>query len=402
MFVAKKNDGLFISLLDSRPKEDLIRLRNEYQFYCSACQHPVQMKLGEKRLPHFAHLRDSKCITQTEHETPYHLEGKKQLYSWLKHLSSELELEPFITEIKQRPDLLVKVNKKQLAIEFQCSQISYEQLSKRTKAYKSIDIHPLWILGESWLKMNANPLFSLSPFQWFFATIPQSTNSNSFPFILYFNPMTKIATKLSNLVPFSPTQTFAMIQKFTPNNTLIEVLSASLSLNSQMLTLWLDKKKNWRYQFSMFPDRKLNPLFLALYKAQITRASVPSEVGLPFPTVYLIETSAVIWQLWILLDSIIPVGPKETISFDNTYRYFKKRVDEGHIKIRSLPNVDGQHYSFAIMDYLQILTKLGILKRINARNFIKVNEIKLPKNAEEALALDKAVLKKLYGGKYTL
>lgn len=393
---------MFISLLDSRPKEDLIQLRKEFQFYCSACQHPVQMKLGEKRLPHFAHLRDSKCITQREHETPYHLEGKKQLYSWLKNLSTELELEPFIPEIKQRPDLLIKVNKQQFAIEFQCSQISYEHLSKRTKAYKSIDIHPLWILGESWLKTNADPLFSLSSFQWLFATIPQSTNSNCFPSILYFNPMTKIVTKLSNLTPFSPTQTFATIQKFAPNDTLTEILNASLSLNSQMLTLWLEKKKNWRYQFSMFPDRKLKPLFLELYTARITRASIPAEVGLPFPTVYLIETSAVIWQLWILLDSIIPVTSNAPISFENTYRLFRERVSEGHIKIRHLPNIVGQHYSFAIMDYLQVLTKLGILKRINARNFIKVNEIILPKNGEEALELDKAVLKKLYGGKYTL
>ncbi|QOR67592.1 hypothetical protein IM538_05475 [Cytobacillus suaedae] len=397
MFVAKKNDGVFISLLDSRPKEDLIQMRKEFSFFCSACQHPVQMKLGEKRLPHFAHLKDSKCITQTENETPYHLEGKKQLYSWLRDLSGELELEPFIPAIKQRPDLLIKVNNEKFAIEFQCSQLSYEHLRKRTKAYKSINIYPLWILGESWLKTDANPLFSLSPFQWLFATIPQSKNSNCFPSILYFNPMTKIVTKMANLIPFSPTQTFATIQKFTPNNSLIEVLTTSLPLNPQMVTLWLEKKKHWRYQFTMFPDNKLNPIFLALYTARITRASVPAEAGLPFPTVYFIETSAVIWQLWILLDSIIPVTLKAPISFDSTYRLFNKRVDEGHIKIRRLPNIEGQHYSFAIMDYLQVLTKLGILKRINARNFIKVNEIILPQNGAEALEVDKAVLKKLYG-----
>lgn len=397
LFVAKKNDGRFISLLDSHSKEDLILLRKKYRFFCTACQHPVNLKLGEKRLSHFAHLKDSNCIAQAEHETPYHMEGKKQLYCWLKDQSEKIELEPFIQEIKQRPDLLLKVNKQQIAIEFQYSQLSYDQLSKRTKAYKSIEIHPIWILGESWLKSDADAIYSLSSFQWLFATTPQSKNPKRFPFILYFNPITNNVTKLSNLIPFSPTHTFATIHKFNQKNTLNEILNTSQSLNSQMFTLWLEKKKKWRYQFTIYPDRKLKPLFLALYTAQISRASVPAEAGIPFHSVYLIETSAVIWQLWILLDTIIPVGSKAPISFDHTYRSFKKRVDEGHIKIRSLPNVEGQHYSFAIMDYLQILTKLGILKRINSRTFIKEKEIILPKKQEDAKELDRAVLEKLYG-----
>lgn len=398
MFVAKKKDGRFISLLDRRSKDELIQLKKDYEFYCTACHHPVQLKLGAKRLPHFAHFKDSNCSSQAEHETPYHMEGKKQLYWWFLNQNYDVEIEPYINEIKQRPDLLIKIDGQPFAIEFQCSQLSYEHLLKRTNAYKRIKIHPIWILGESWLKSSETPLFFLSQFQWLFTTKIQSKYPNCLPtFILYFNPTTKKFTKISNLIPFTPTKSFATIQTYSQNsNQLIDILTSFQPIHPQMINLWLEKKNKWRYQFTMYPDRKLKPLFLAMYLAKIPRESAPAEVGLPFQTVYLIETSAVIWQLWILLDSIIPVSCQETISFDDTYQMFKKRVDEGHIKIRTLPNVEGQHYSFAIMDYLQLLSKLGILKRKDSRYFVKVKEINIPRNRAEATDLDKAVLKKLY------
>jgi competence protein CoiA len=397
LFVAKKNDGGFISLLDRRTRDELVHLRKTFIFYCTACQNPVQLKLGTKRLPHFAHLKDAKCASHAEHETPYHMEGKRQLYLWLSKQGVEVEIESYLSEIKQRPDLLLKDNGEKIAIEYQCSQLTHELLNKRTQSYNRLSIFPIWILGESWLKTNKEPLFEVTLFQWLFATTSHRKNPNKLPFILYFNPITNEITKLTNLIPFSPTHTFATIQRFTLETIqFYEILDTPPSLNPKILKLWLNKKKKWRYQFTMYPDRKLQPLFLALYLARIQRGNVPAEVGVPFHTVYLIETSAVIWQLWILLDSIIPVSFKATISFDDTYQAFKKRVKEGHIKIRLLPNVEGKHYSFAIMEYLQILAKLGILKRIDSRRFIKVKEITIPNNSIEALELDLEVLRKLY------
>ncbi|MDF0727928.1 competence protein CoiA family protein [Cytobacillus sp. S13-E01] len=394
MFVAKKENGQFVSLLDNWSREELIKLRTEH-FYCTACQLPVHLKVGTNRISHFAHKKDASCSVKTEHESSYHMEGKKQLYNWLQHQTKVLELEPYIKAIQQRPDILLELENQKIAIEFQCSQLDPDLFNKRTKAYRRSNINPIWILGETWLKQKENKLLTISPFQWLFTSV--GPRGNMPQRILYFKPSSSQLVLISNLLPFTTTETIAQIKYHSLTKiTLKEILHSQVPFHYESTLAWLKLKKKWRYQISTYPSKKLNPLFIELYENRIPRTTIPAVAGLPFKSLYLIETPAVIWQLWVLLDSIIPINIGQSFTFNEVYKRFNMRIMQGNIKVRKLPLIEKVHYSFALMDYLQLLTGLTILKRVDKLHFVKINEIKIPESLNQAQNQDISVMNLLY------
>lgn len=114
-------------------------------YFCPACQHPVQVRRGKVKITHFAHLPGANCAV-SEGETSEHLIGKQQLYEWLLASCEEPQLEVYLPEINQRPDLLLK--KVGVAVEFQCSPLTIQRLQERNAGYRRLGIRPIWILGQ--------------------------------------------------------------------------------------------------------------------------------------------------------------------------------------------------------------------------------------------------------------
>ncbi|MGN4126531.1 competence protein CoiA [Lysinibacillus sphaericus] len=145
MLIAHTEHGKpFISYQHTR---DALRLfRKNSNFFCPQCQQPVQLKIGTVNIPHFAHIANQVCERLfAEGESMLHLQGKVQLFEWLKKLGHTVELEPFIKRLSQRPDILVTKEHHQIAIEFQCSALSFEKWQLRTAGYESIHIKALWL-----------------------------------------------------------------------------------------------------------------------------------------------------------------------------------------------------------------------------------------------------------------
>lgn len=127
-------------------REALQHYRRHSKFYCPQCQQPVQLKIGTVNIPHFAHIANQVCEQLfAEGESMLHLQGKIQLFEWLKKLGHTVELEPFIKRLSQRPDILVIKEHQQIAIEFQCSTLSHEKWQLRTAGYENIHIQALWL-----------------------------------------------------------------------------------------------------------------------------------------------------------------------------------------------------------------------------------------------------------------
>lgn len=125
---------------------ELRRLKEEKTFFCPQCGEPLQMKLGTIKMPHFAHYSKSQCESRfSEGETFQHLQGKQQLYELFKTLQLFVELEPYLKDIQQRPDLLIVKNNTAYAIEFQCSSINGERFIERNQGYVQKEIVPIWI-----------------------------------------------------------------------------------------------------------------------------------------------------------------------------------------------------------------------------------------------------------------
>lgn len=117
-------------------------------YRCPGCKKKVILKKGQVNVHHFAHIKKEGCASFSEGETEEHLKGKLDLYNWLKHLQIPVQLEPYLNDLQQRPDLLAIINEVPTAIEFQCSPIPIETVKKRTEGYLSSGYRVLWIVGQ--------------------------------------------------------------------------------------------------------------------------------------------------------------------------------------------------------------------------------------------------------------
>ncbi|CAK1241838.1 competence protein CoiA [Fructobacillus tropaeoli] len=126
-------------------------LANRSENYrCPACKKPVVLRHGQQNVAHFAHQVQAGCHSFTEGETIDHLLGKMALY---RHFAKDYRVvvEPVLSQISQRPDLLVKRPREtDLAIEYQCSPIGKKRLQERNQGLQSLGLEVLWVLGPAY------------------------------------------------------------------------------------------------------------------------------------------------------------------------------------------------------------------------------------------------------------
>lgn len=96
-----------------------------------------------------------------ESETEEHLNGKRDLFEWIKKQNciTNAVLEGWISETKQRSDVMFEYDGKKYVIEYQCSPIATEYV-ERHELYKASGITDIWILGtERYFKKNMRKKF---------------------------------------------------------------------------------------------------------------------------------------------------------------------------------------------------------------------------------------------------
>lgn len=396
MFIANNHHGERFSLLEIRDKAWLLEARKSETFFCPGCKGPVTLKLGEKRIPHFAHINVATCPSFSERESEYHLKGKLQLFNWLKPQFPTVELEPYLPKLKQRPDILLTIQNQKFAIEYQCSSISEKLFINRSSSYLRNGYTPIWILGATHLNRISAQNTKMSTFRWLFSQ--HSTRFDKIPILLYYCSVDRKFTKVSSLVPFSTNDllaniTISSLDKLTGFHQLFTIPHFN---QSSLKELWLKKKQNWRNRTSPFLYKSSKRLTKELYAKRISPSCLPAEVGIPLKSLFWINTPAMIWQMYILLDSIFPLQVGDVVTFQHVYQQFQARKYKGLIKIRSLPLLHTTHYSFAIMEYLHFLNEIGVLKRTGKSTFIKMREIWKIKTIEEAEKLDQVILNQFF------
>ncbi|WP_161974887.1 competence protein CoiA [Bacillus timonensis] len=389
MFVALRENGTYISLVEKWKRSDLLELRSHELFYCPACQSKVQLKAGLKKTHHFAHLKGVECTVKTEPESEYHLEGKRQLFQWFQAQGYDVKLEPFLPEISQRPDLLVTTPYTRFAIEYQCSQLDYSLFKKRSHSYKTEGIVPIWILGAKWFKRVSTHSVKLSPFQWLFAT---SFNQPVHPSILYYCPDTSTFVKLSNLQPFTTAEAFCSMYFYKEKEISFSEL---LNPDNRIFTLhpiWARKKQKWRASYSFYNSTQLSSFLTTLYQNRIPPAHLPGEVGLPVRSGYWFHTPSMIWQMWILLDLLLRLRKGDPFFFSSIMEVISNRIASKEIEIRQLPLVFHTQYSLAVEEYLHVLVKAGNLKKMSKTKYEKIKDFTIPTSLDEASMMDEKML----------
>ncbi len=388
MLSAKTEKGLIISLNEYSDIEEIKKLQVTHNFYCPVCNERVMMRLGLHRRWHFAHFRQSTCGT-SEGESDYHLQGKELLFDWFSKQNIQVDLEPYISSIQQRPDLYLP-QPYHIPIEFQCSTIRDQLFLKRTFQYKKIDKPPLWILGGNRLKRSSEQIFQLTRMDWL--TLNENERTPQQPYILYFCPTSEQFALLSNIIPYSTTKTIAHITYIDRKKFTFEQLRQFQPQQPITSKNWLQIKTNWRN----YPYRRQTAALRYVSRMlQTLRSDVPlypAEAGLPTEYLYWFETPAYLWQTWLLIQCVIPLKHGQNIQFQTIYSQMKRLVHKGVIVTRKLPLIESSHFSFAIMDYLIGLCRIGILRRVGKSTFEKIGAIHVPMTLDEALEQDHLIL----------
>ncbi|MBB5325550.1 competence CoiA-like predicted nuclease [Anoxybacillus tepidamans] len=390
LLVALLKNGQSVSLIGSWTREQMMELRKRESFFCPACQNEVILKLGNRRMPHFAHKREGMCPFEHEAESPYHVAGKTDLFHWLKKQSMNVRLEPYFHHVQQRPDLSVMDQDRLYAFEYQCSTMGEALFRKRNDQYKKAGIRPVWILGAHHLQRLSAYRFKLPRFQWLFAQHVSSVSPQ--PLIFYYCPQTKRLIRLVHLIPFSPYYTFSVpvIEKLDRVRFADFLTYPAVPLPSPFWNEWLAQKKKWRLTFTMYPTLTNRAICFDFYPHH-PPALFPCEAGWPLDHSYLFETPAFIWQTYILLF----LANDETYSLSSLYAWMKEKIAEQKITVRHLPLAQAYHYTRAVYEYVQWLEQLGYVRWVNRKAVQRIKNWTFPNTIDEALTEDRRLLERM-------
>ena len=125
---------------------------------CPECGEKVLYCKGDYKIPYFRHEIGTSCDGGNSYYEPMteeHIEGIRVLYNRLKEIEgvTNLEVEKYIKNTKQRPDIYFEYENKRYCIEYQCSPIS-TQYNKRHELYQFEGIEDIWILGTEKYEFN--------------------------------------------------------------------------------------------------------------------------------------------------------------------------------------------------------------------------------------------------------
>ncbi|HET7629731.1 MAG TPA: competence protein CoiA family protein [Bacillales bacterium] len=388
--MAKRRNGNLFTLSEDREKEHFAKIRDKETFFCPACDAEVHMKLGDKRMWHFAHRNDAACSYSGESESRYHLSGKKQLFQWLQSRHPPVELEPYLPQIKQRPDLLLRTRPQPIVFEFQCSTISRQLFMKRTSSYENADYVPVWILGGNRMKRTKRDIFQLSELDWLALRKTKTTGERM---LLYYCPDAGCFASLSQIVPFSPSKVHANVRFYQESlDSLSDLLDPPETNPFSVPTQWLNVKRQKRTY--AFRERSRECFYLR--KVAAGRPLFPPAVGWPTPSSISIETSPFIWQSWLFHQFLKHGDSSRVISLSSVRKAFHRLVFKGLFRLRSIPAIAISECDDAISEYMKCLVRFGLLEPVGFATFRLAEGTSLFTHEREE-SLEKEYFEKLFG-----
>ncbi len=293
---------LFVSYQHSR--EALQMYRQYQQFFCPQCQQPVQLKIGQLNIPHFAHIASQSCERRfSEGESLLHLRGKIQLFEWLKSLGHTVELEPFLTTLSQRPDILLQSKQRPIALEFQCSAITNENWQLRTEGYEKNNIQALWLFQtpQNSYTTQAIQKIRISP-------IHQnviSYSSNNVPYLVTYDARAAKFNYWTNLLHVHGHTFIANVLDIPLETQHFPFYEPKLITYEAFIVYWhIYKRMCQQYvkQRLMRSKKGVQDLFLrSCYELKFSLNALPDYIGVPVKNAKAIPIFSIEWQA-ILLD----------------------------------------------------------------------------------------------------
>ncbi|GAB2532959.1 competence protein CoiA [Gracilibacillus alcaliphilus] len=354
MLQAINQDGQVVAIW-SVDRQEIEQMRS-MTFYCPACKQPLIIKAGSKKSPHFAHRVDKGCALSGE--SSYHDEGKKDIYVWLKRQGYKVYLEHHIAEINQRPDILLEIANKRIAIEYQCAAISQQEMLKRTAGYRSVQIHPIWILGGNRLKrQSADTLHVSIADQVFLSQIHPV-----YPLALYYYcSASKQIASFQDIIFVTRRTAFGNLTfKKLSGLTWQELFQPHYRSKSLFQRFWRRKKEKWRYQPASPYHQQEQVWRQWLYLNQLQITDFPSYVYLPITSQYQMKSAPWIWQSRLYVDLFL-----------QRQQFFRSEAEhilhDHYLPLEQFPLINNK--TNPIDEYLQLLIRFQVIKKITSNQY---------------------------------
>ena len=426
LFIVEDNFGLRINAIEVKDVDVVKQRCRNKELFCPECKGPIEFRAGLIKKPYFAH-KDRECTySYGEPESEQHMNGKLKLAKWLEDLypNSHVELEWKIKETNQRSDvIIIHPNGEKWAIEFQCSPIPGVIWEERHELYKTAGIKDFWILGahfNNWVQDNL-PNFYLrrdlerSIYNTYQRVYYLDSNSDNYCFNILRGGDFKSKTILSHPDDFTclPLEEVSLqgdelwsvhmlkhyadwdrINRLANNPVLfnivyeyifrLEELENAINMEEKRKQDEIDRnnynafykqlvdKRNQQYK-SLTREEK--NLFVRLcQKHEFTFETLP---GFLFPEVshgHMIKTPSFVWQLWVydrfLHNQTIKQKSKKfpSIWVPNIRNEFKEMRKQRIFKINTLKDDSGGYYIYAIGDFIDYLSAIGITRRKSRKN----------------------------------
>ena len=132
--------------------EQFIKWADSSKLKCPDCDEQLLFKNGVFMVRHFSHKVGLSCKRKEEfyeRETSEHETGKLNLFNWIKNQIGvkNAEMERYIQETRQRPDIYFEQDGHKYAIEYQCSPLGIYEYEDRHRLYECAGIKDIWIFG---------------------------------------------------------------------------------------------------------------------------------------------------------------------------------------------------------------------------------------------------------------
>jgi competence protein CoiA len=388
LLIAKNQTGETVYIGDLKQKEGLRGCKDD-QYYCPLCNGKVMVKLGVQRISHFAHVQLSPTCAEYERETEYHLQAKKQLYHWVKKQCPNVELEVFLPELKQRPDLMFTFQGRTYCLEYQCSPISEEVFEKRTNGYVRNGLSPLWILGANRIQRKQTNQITVSKFQCLFL----KRNHTGAWYIPSYCPSLNTFITITNLNPLSSNTMQCDYNFIPPSKQHLPHWLNPFYQNTFYVSNW--RKEVQRVKNNIIRFHKPKHFLQELYMKQLHPHLLPPYVGVPLRDNLLLETSPIIWQMYVLLDNLFMSKEASILTKDNVYKRLIIRIKRNHIKVRRHLKPSDSQMMALIKEYLFLLTKCQILKEISPNVYRYENSVVMPCSMNEASKFEEQFYKQM-------
>lgn len=299
MLVAHDENQQLIILQRQFSRDELQVLKKQHQFFCPQCNEPLQLKIGQIRIPHFAHLQHSECDNLfSERESEAHLLGKQQLYEWFERLELAPILEPYLPQIQQRPDLLITYQNRLFAIEFQCSPLPLELFTARTKGYLDAEITPIWIVQNSFERLKDNGVQKIK----INYTMSQYLLHNQGQcYLMTYDVKQEMFFYMSNLTHLKKTQYLGQVHRLPLKQQQFPFLipsKISRQKFEQFFLQMLQFRDDYMHPRLLLSKRGVNDRFLfALYELRLTVNQLPIFIGIPVRNANAFDEFCVEWQV---------------------------------------------------------------------------------------------------------